>query len=131
MKQKLNIQESERHKEFPQNMTRTSINNHLIEQTEHPKRDAMGCANLNIVDSQIAVCYVLYLLKGLVSVSNFNGDGVINKEIACAGKGQGMSCFQLIDKERFPNGAYLGIGSHGIEQVGILHIELWGQSYEE
>ena len=67
-----------------------SINNHLIEQTEHPERYAMGCANLNIVDSQIAVCYVLYLLKGLVSASNFNGDGVINKVIARAGKGQGQ-----------------------------------------
>lgn len=98
----------------------------LIEQTEHPERNTMGSAYLNVIDSQIAVWCVLYLVKGLATASNLKGDGVIGNEIASAGKRQGMGGLQLIDKERFPDSAYLGVCRHGIEQVGILHIEfLW------
>ena len=46
----------------------------------------MGSTNLNIIDSQIAVWYVLYLVKCLVAASYLKGDGLIGNEVARTGK---------------------------------------------
>lgn len=98
----------------------------LVEQTEHPKGNAVGVSYFGVINSEEAIGDILDLGECLSLPPHFKCVGVVHQEVTLSVECQLMGRVQLVNEKRLANCAYLGICGHGIKNIGVFHIEfLW------
>ena len=73
-------------------------------------------ADLGIVNSQIAVWNILYLVEVFAFPTNFKQVFSVNKEVTCLRIAHFMPLRQLIEKEGLTNSACVNFGCQGKHQ---------------
>ena len=99
---------------------------HLIEQTEHPKRDFVAVAHFSFVNGQVTVFDILDLVEGFLASAYFEKIFPIHEKITRWGIGDLIRLTQLVKEESLSFRSYIGLERKSVHEVGFVEIYLLG-----